>query len=261
MDRRVRDTTIQANRSSHRGVALSVVFPVYNEALRIPSTLRHVLEYLDQGRSNYEILVVDDGSTDDTAAIVEKVGQETSTVRLLRNPGNCGKGYAIRNGMLQARGEVLLFSDADLSTPIAELDRLLEPLQSGYDVAIGSRALRPEWIHPRQSLLREAAGRTFNLCVRAVTSLNFQDTQCGFKAFRRQAAQAIFSRQQVPGFGFDVEVLYLARKFGYRVLEVPIHWSNDARTKVRPFRDGTRMFFDLWRVRFNDWSGKYTSMP
>ncbi|MBI1955839.1 MAG: glycosyltransferase family 2 protein [Acidobacteria bacterium] len=238
---------------------LSVVIPVYNEASRIPSMLRQVLEYLEGRKDHYEIVVVDDGSTDETVAVVENMCREAPPVRLLRNPGNCGKGYAVRNGMVQARGEYLLFTDADLSAPIAELDRLLEPLKSGYDVVIGSRALRPEWIHPRQPPLREAAGRMFNVCVRGITSLDFQDTQCGFKAFQRQAAQAIFSCQKISGFGFDVEVLYLARKFGYRVLEVPVHWSNDARTKVHPFRDGPRMFLDLLRIRWNDWSGRYSS--
>ncbi|MBI3896633.1 MAG: glycosyltransferase family 2 protein [Acidobacteria bacterium] len=240
-------------------ISLSVVIPVYNEAARIPATLRQVLECLERRKESYEVVVVDDGSMDDTVALVEQMCRESSPVRLLRNPGNCGKGYAIRNGMLQARGEYLLFTDADLSAPITEMDRLLEPLQSGYDVVIGSRVLQPEWVHPRQSPMREAAGRLFNVCVRGITSLDFQDTQCGCKAFRREATQAIFSRQKISGFGFDVEVLYLARKFGYRTLEVPIHWSNDTRTKVHPFRDGPRMFLDLLRIRRNDWSGKYNS--
>ena len=260
MEELVTDTTIPADRSPDSpDVFLSVVIPVYNEASRIPSTLRRVLEYLERRPETCEVVVVDDGSADDTVALVEKVCQEERSVRLLRNPGNCGKGYAVRNGMGQARGEYLLFSDADLSAPIAELDRLLEPLQSGYDVVIGSRALRPEWIHPRQTRLREVAGRTFNVCTRGITSLDFRDTQCGFKAFRRRAAQAIFSCQKIPGFGFDVEVLYLARKFGYRVLEVPVHWSHDTRTKMHPFRDGPRMFLDLLRIRWNDRSGRYNS--
>ena len=236
---------------------ISIVVPAWNEAARIPSALRQIVGYVEPRGNRFEVLVVDDGSTDETVQVVEQVCREIPAVRLLRNPGNCGKGYAVRNGMLDARGEYLLFTDADLSSPITEADRLLEPLESGYDVVFGSRALKPEWVFPRQPWLRETAGKTFNLFVRALTALPFRDTQCGFKAFRREAARAIFSRQTIPGFGFDVEILYLARKLGYRVLEVPVHWANDTRTKVHPFRDGPRMFGDLLRIRWNDWNGKY----
>ena len=238
---------------------LSVVIPVYNEAFRIPSALRQVLEYLERRGESHEVLVVDDGSTDDTAERVAEVCRETPAVRSLRHPANQGKGFAVRNGMLNARGEYLLFTDADLSSPMTEAERLLEPLRGGYDVVIGSRALQPEWISPRQPWLRETAGKTFNLFVRALTFLPFHDTQCGFKAFRREAARAVFSCQTIPGFGFDVEILYLARKFGYRVLETPVHWGNDVRTKVHPLRDGQRMFLDLLRIRWKDWRGKYRS--
>jgi glycosyltransferase involved in cell wall biosynthesis len=244
---------------SPRAIHLSVVIPAYNETARIGSTLEKVLQFLRSRSERGEVLIVDDGSTDETAQVVEQVCREAPEARLLRNPGNRGKGYAVRNGMLQARGEYLLFSDADLSSPITEADRLLEPLQSGYDVVFGSRALKPEWIFPRQPWLRQTAGKAFNLFVRGLTGLPFHDTQCGFKAFRRAAAQAIFPLQTIPGFGFDVEILYIARKLGYRVLEVPVHWANDARTKVRPFRDGSRMFGDLLRIRWNDWKGKYRS--
>lgn len=238
-------------------LALSIVIPVYNETGRIGSTLQRLLERAQAGPDACEILVVDDGSTDGTVELVERICRESPAVRLLRNPGNCGKGFAVRNGMLDARGEYLLFSDADLSTPIEEAERLWEALKNGYDVAIGSRALKPEWVYPRQPWARETAGKTFNLFVRALTGLPYRDTQCGFKAFRREAARAIFSRQTIPGFGFDVEILYLARKLGYRALEVPVHWANDPRTKVRPVRDGRRMLGDLVRIRWNDWTGKY----
>ncbi|OFW43515.1 MAG: hypothetical protein A3J28_05785 [Acidobacteria bacterium RIFCSPLOWO2_12_FULL_60_22] len=240
-------------------VFLTVVVPVYNEAFRIPSALQQILEYLERRPEACEVLVVDDGSTDNTAELVEKVSRATRAVRLLRHPVNSGKGFAVRTGMLNACGEYLLFTDADLSSPMTEADRLLEPLKSGYDVVIGSRALKPEWISPRQPLLREASGRAFNFLARSIASLDFRDTQCGFKAFRRQAAREIFSRQAIRGFAFDVEILYLARKLGYRTLEVPVHWGNDARTKVHPFRDGPRMVADLLRIRWNDWAGKYRS--
>jgi glycosyltransferase involved in cell wall biosynthesis len=238
---------------------LSVVVPAYNEAARIPSTLRQVVAYLERRGDPYELLIVDDGSTDETAQVVEEICREAPCARLLRHPRNLGKGFAVRNGMLEARGEYLLFTDADLSSPITEADRLLEPLESGYDVVFGSRALKPEWVFPRQPWLRQTAGKTFNLFVRSLTGLPFHDTQCGFKAFRREAARAIFARQTIPGFGFDVEILYIARRLGYRVLEVPVHWADDTRTKVRPFRDGSRMFGDLLRIRRNDWAGKYRS--
>lgn len=240
-------------------IFLSVVIPVYNEMARIVFTLNQVLQFLRSRPEPGEVVVVDDGSTDQTAQVVEQVCRENPAARLLRNPGNCGKGYAVRNGMLDARGEYLLFTDADLSSPITEVDRLLEPLRSGYDVVFGSRALKPEWVFPRQPWPRQAAGKTFNLFVRGLAGLPFHDTQCGFKAFRREAAQAIFSRQTIPGFGFDVEILFIARKLGYRALETPVHWANDTRTKVRPFRDGSRMFGDLLRIRWNDWRGKYRS--
>jgi dolichyl-phosphate beta-glucosyltransferase len=236
---------------------LSVVIPAYNEAFRIPSALRQIVEYLEGRGKTYEVLVVDDGSTDDTAERVKQVCREASAVRLLRHSTNHGKGFAVRAGMLQASGEYLLFTDADLSSPMTEADRLIEPLQKGYDVVVGSRALKPEWVSPRQPWWRERSGQIFNLFVRSLVSLDIRDTQCGFKAFRREAAQAVFSCQTIPGFGFDVEILYLARKFGYRVLEVPVHWANDARTKVRLVRDGQRMVRDLLRIPWNDWSGQY----
>lgn len=238
---------------------LSVVIPAYNEGFRIPSALRQTLEYLERRGKKYEVLIVDDGSTDDTSERVEQVCREAPAVRLLRHSTNHGKGFAVRAGMLQASGEYLLFTDADLSSPMTEADRLLEPLQNGYDVVVGSRALKPEWVSPRQPWWRETGGKIFNLFVRFFVSPDIRDTQCGFKAFRREAAQAIFSCQTIPGFGFDVEILYLARKFGYRILEVPVHWGNDERTKVRPLRDGQRMFLDLLRIRWNDWRGKYKS--
>jgi hypothetical protein len=163
--------------------------------------------------------------------------------------------------MLRARGDYILFTDADLSAPIAELDRLLQPLQNGSDVAFGSRALKREWITVHQSGFRESAGRLFNWALRTITGLPFQDTQCGFKAFRKQAAQHLFAQQTIDRFGFDGEVLYLARKFGYRIVEVPVHWAHSEGSKVRMLRDGLRMAADLLKVRWNDWTGKYARDP
>jgi len=239
------------------GVALSVIVPAYNEAERLPSTLSKIVEHLSTRPQTFEVIVVDDGSTDVTASIVEKYYQQSGKVRLIKNPGNRGKGYAVRNGMLHASGQYLIFSDSDLSTPVEDIDLLLSPLQRGYDVVIGSRALRPEWIYPRQPLSRQLVGRIFNLCIRGVTFLEVHDSQCGFKGFRRDAAKMIFSRQKLTGFGFDVEIAYLARKYGFRLLEVPVHWSNNLASKVHPFRDGPLMFLDLLRILWNNWSGQY----
>lgn len=238
-------------------VFLSVVIPIYNEACRIPSTLAQVVAYLESTGKSYEVVVVDDGSTDRSVELVEKTCRETPTVGMLRHSVNLGKGAAVRTGMLSARGEYLLFSDADLSAPISEECQLLQPLQSGYDVAIGSRALRPEWIGVHQSHLREFAGKLFNASVRRLIGLDFRDTQCGFKAFRRMAARKIFACQRIWGFGFDVEVLYLAQKFGFRTLEVPVHWDHSGVSSVHVLRDGLRMCADVLAIRWNDWRGNY----
>ena len=238
---------------------LSVVIPAYNEETRLPDTLNLVRAFCDGKSFAYEVFVVDDGSTDGTATAVERAAASWPALRLLRNPGNRGKGYSVRHGMLEARGEFVLFSDTDLSAPIEETDNMLEKLEEGFDVAIGSRALRRELIGRHQSIFRETAGQMFNLAVRFATGLGFHDTQCGFKLFRHAAAQAIFSRQRLEGFGFDVEVLYLAKKLRFSVAEVPVRWNHSPGTKVRMLSHGLEMLADLWRIRWWDWSGKYES--
>ncbi len=233
--------------------SISIVVPAYNEAGRLPSTLDALVRYLDAGRFGFsEIVVVDDGSTDDTAAAAARPG-----IRLLRNPGNRGKGYSVRHGMLEARGEWILFTDADLSAPIEELSKLAEAARAGQArVAIGSRAIDRSLIARRQPGLREAAGRFFNLVMRLVTGLPFRDTQCGFKLFEARAAREIFRRQLLDGFGFDVEALFIARRLGYTVVEVPVRWSDVEGTKVSTLR-GLNAFFDLLRIRRNQIAGKY----
>lgn len=238
-------------------VFLSVVIPAYNEAQRIPPALDQILDYLASLNKPYEIVVVDDGSTDATVAVVNRFTQADRSIRLLKNPGNCGKGAAVRNGVLNARAEYILFTDADLSSPMAEAAQLLAPLANGWDVAIGSRALRRDWIGVHQSSFRESAGKLFNFFIRLLTGLRIHDTQCGFKAFRREAAQAIFTLQRIRGFGFDVETLYLARKLGFKTLEVPVHWNHTEASKVHPLRDGARMALDVLSIRWYDSTGKY----
>ena len=235
---------------------LSIVIPAYNEEARLPQTLERIAAYAATKPFPLQVLVVDDGSRDGTAAVAEHAAQRWPVIRVLPNPGHRGKGYSVRNGMLHASGQVALFTDADLSAPIEEADRLLQALDSGYDVAIGSRWLRPELIAVHQNYLREKGGRVFNLLVRLLTRLPFRDTQCGFKAFRREAAREIFARQQIDDFGFDVEVLYLARKFRYRVAEVPVPWSSVEGSKAR-LLDYARTFGELLQVRWMDLRGRY----
>ena len=237
--------------------AYSIVIPAYNESERLPSTLDRVLVHIQERGWNAEIIVVDDGSTDDTVTIVQSYAQKYPTLRLVKNPGNRGKGYSVRNGMLHATGEVMLFSDADLSSPIIETDKLFAALAEGADVAIGSRWLRAELQTQRQPLHRQLFGRIFNLALRLILGLRFHDTQCGFKAFTRPAAQAIFPLQQIERWGFDPEILFLARKFGFKVTEVPVKWAHSEGTRLHPLRDGIRMFFELLKIRWYSINGKY----
>jgi glycosyltransferase involved in cell wall biosynthesis len=235
----------------------SFILPAYNESERLTTSLPKVLDYVSQRQLNAEIIVVNDGSKDDTAEIVRKFADVHPIVRLLENPGNRGKGYSVRNGMLHARGAVLLFTDTDLSSPISEADKLFAALSSGADVAIGSRWLQSELQTQRQSLLRQFYGRTFNLFLRVFLGLNFCDTQCGFKAFTRQAAHIIFSRQHIERWGFDPEILFLARKFKLKAVEVPVEWAHDHRSKINPVRDGIRMGTEVLQVRWNEIQKKY----
>ncbi|MGQ9633456.1 MAG: dolichyl-phosphate beta-glucosyltransferase [Bryobacteraceae bacterium] len=239
--------------------SISIVIPAYNEEQRLGSTLDAILSFLNQRTTrSAEILVVDDGSRDGTARVVEQYSAVHPQIRLLRNPGNRGKGYSVRHGVLESRGEWILFTDADLSAPIEELDKLFDAVRRNQaDIAIGSRAVDRSLIQIHQSRFRETAGRIFNLFLRLLTGLPFLDTQCGFKLYRRRAAQEIFRRQRLERFGFDAEVLYIARRLGFRCVEVPVRWSHSPGTKVRMLRDSLDMFLDLLRVRWNDLLGRY----
>ena len=233
---------------------LSVVIPAYNESGRLPQSLRRIHEFLSGWGRSYEILVVDDGSADDTARRAKESQGPTLTV--LRNETNRGKGYSVRRGMLAARGDHRLMTDADLSTPIEELDRLLAAQDEGFDVVIGSRALPGAKIEIHQPWYRENMGRVFNLLVRVLAVPGLHDTQCGFKLFSARAANEVFGAGLLDGFSFDVEALFLARRFGYRIAELPVTWRNDAATRVGMV-GGFLAFPDLLRIRFHHWLGRY----
>jgi glycosyltransferase involved in cell wall biosynthesis len=233
--------------------SISIIIPAFNEEKRLPATLRSIREHLALLPWEFaEIVVVDDGSRDGTAEAARAAG-----ARVLRNAGNRGKGYTVRRGMLEARGEWALFTDADLSAPIEELEKLWAAAErERAQVAIGSRALDRSLIGVRQPWFREAMGRCFNVAMRLITGLPFRDTQCGFKLFEARAAAEIFRRQRLDGFGFDVEALFLARRLGYRVVETPVRWNNAPGTTVSLGR-GVMAFLDPLKVRWNAMRGKY----
>jgi glycosyltransferase involved in cell wall biosynthesis len=238
-------------------VKVSFVIPAFNEATRILDTLRRIAEYRKHLPYATEILVVDDGSTDETADIVERM--EHPGLRLIRNRTNRGKGYSVKCGVLAATGDYVLFSDADLSTPIEEMANLLTAaVKENADVVVGSRGLDNRYIEKHQSLVRESGGRLFNLMARMLLGMNIRDTQCGFKLFKRTRVQSAFQKQTTDGFGFDPELLFVMSLEGLKILEVPVRWSHAEGSKIRFFRDGVRMFTDLLRIRWNNLTGKYS---
>jgi len=235
-------------------IHLSVIIPAYNEEKRLGTTLAEIVRYLSGQDFTFEILVVDDGSTDTTAEVVMSV---SPGIRLLKNPENKGKGYSVRRGMLESVGKYRLFTDADMSTPIEEVEKFWPLLENGCDVVIASRALPESQVEIHQSWLREHCGRAFNKIVRIVAGSEFKDTQCGFKIFAKNAAQTIFSRQTIDGWGFDTEVLHIAKKHKLRVKDVAVRWRNSPDSRLRLLQDSTRMFFELLSVRWNELRGKY----
>lgn len=233
--------------------SISIIIPAYNEETRLPATLKTVQAWLASTPWEFsEIVVVNDGSRDRTAGVAKDAG-----TRVLENPGNRGKGYSVRHGVLEAKGEWILFTDADLSSPIEELTKLWAAAErEKAQVAIGSRAVDRSLVGVHQPLAREMVGRLFNLVMRAITGLPFHDTQCGFKLFEARAASEVFKRQLLDGFGFDVEILYIAQQLGYRALEVPVRWDNVAGTKVSMWR-GAAAFLEPIAIRWNGLTGKY----
>lgn len=235
----------------------TIVIPAYNERARIVPTLRALVTCVRQRNWDAEVVVVNDGSPDNTAALVRQFAQNAPEVRLMENPSNRGKGYSVRSGLLHAQGEIVMFSDADLSAPIQDAERLFEVIADGTDIAFGSRWLETGRQTHRQPMYRQFFGRCFNLLTRMVMRLPYADTQCGFKAFTRHAAQTIFQLMTIERWGFDPEILFIARKRGYRVKEVPVNWAHDARTRISYRRDGLRMLKELAIVRWNALLGRY----
>ena len=233
--------------------SLSIVIPAYNEEAVIKNTLDRAGKYLEGRYPPYEIIVVCDGCKDNTARLAEEAGKANHRIRVLDRKTNMGKGFSVRQGCLEAKGKYIIFTDADLSTPIDEIEKLLKWLEEGYDIAIGSRGLSESDIQIRQPWYRETMGKIFNLFVQAIAIRGISDTQCGFKGFKRDVAKDVFKRQTINGFGFDVELLYIARRLGYSIKEVPVRWLNRQASRVNPLVHPIQMLFDLIKIRIGGW--------
>ena len=238
---------------------ISIIIPAFEESERLVESLPKVCRYLGDSEMNAEVIVVDDGSGDDTAAVAEtELAKFSMPSRIVSYSQNRGKGYAVRTGLAEAAGEIALFTDADLSTPIDEMHKLIDPIRSGeLDIAFGSRALDRSLIGTHQPWRREQGGKVFNLIVRLMTGLPFWDTQCGFKAFGMNAFRPLLDKMQIDRFGFDVEFLYVAQHHGLRLREIPVRWDNDDRSKVNVVRDSLRMFDEVRQIRRNARRGIY----
>ena len=232
----------------------SIIIPAYNEEKRISKTVARILEFFEKKKVDFEIIVVNDGSKDKTSEAVKIF--RNKKIRLLEFSPNHGKGFAVKQGMLNAKGDIILFSDADLSTPIEEFDKLINYIKD-FDVIIGSRSIKGANVVKHQPFYRELMGKIFNKIVRLFTIRGIIDTQCGFKIFNQKAAKDVFSRTRITGFGFDVEALFLAKISGYKIKEVPVTWINDEQTKISPVKDSLKMFIEVLKVRINYWEGKY----
>lgn len=228
---------------------ISFVIPAYNEEKRIKNTLQTILSYLAKKKFEWEIIVVDDGSIDETNKIVKNFTSKNKNIKLIQHKFNYGKGFAVKDGVLNSQGDYVLVTDADLSTPITELDKILLPINS-YDVCIGSRFSKDSNILFRQPFFRELLGRLFNKFVKLVLNLNFNDTQCGFKVFKREAARKLFSKQRLSDFSFDVEILHRCKQFRLKVKEVGVIWKNSRPSKINVLKDGIKMLIDVMRIRF-----------
>jgi len=239
-------------------VEYSIVIPAYNESARIGRTLTHVLDCVHKNGWQAEVLVVNDGSQDDTAKIIRGFAAKDPIVKLIENPGNRGKGFSVRNGILHAVGDIVMFTDADLSSPMEEAELLFAAIRQGSDIAIGSRWLERKRQTIQQPLYRQFFGRCFNAVTRIIMGLPFADTQCGFKAFRRPVAQTVFQLQRIERWGFDPEILFIALKRGYSIREVPVTWGHDERSRISYLKDGLKMLEEILYIRWNALTGVYS---
>jgi len=236
---------------------VSIIIPAFNEGARIGGTLQSVVNCIERQHWDAEVIVVDDGSSDDTASIVETWKQRFPRLRIIQNVENRGKGYSIRNGVFHSDGDIVMFTDADLSAPIIEAEKLFRAIADGADVAIGSRWIERARQAIKQPLYRRFFGRCFNGLTRTVMGLPYKDTQCGFKAFTREAAQVIFRLQTIERWGFDPELLFIARSLDLKIVEVPVTWGHDDRSRINYLRDGSRMLAEMSTIRFNASAGRY----
>ena len=235
---------------------LSVVIPAYNEAGRIQSTIKEVYKYLRDKVKSFEIIVVDDGSDDDTALKVKELIPRISELKLIELPFHQGKGWAVRTGMLEAKGSLVLMTDADLSCPISELEKLKKAIEDGAHLAVGSRRVSGARLIRRQPWLREKIGLAFGFFTRRIIPTGIMDTQCGFKCFKKEVAEKLFSLQTSSGFCFDLEILALARRLGYRIAEVPVVWEHSPDSRVKPFRHLPQVIWEVVKIRWKLWRRK-----
>ncbi|MBI5144904.1 MAG: glycosyltransferase family 2 protein [Candidatus Omnitrophica bacterium] len=240
-----------------KGLQLSIIIPAYNEEKRLPVTLERIAGYLKSKGYTFEIIVVDDGSNDKTQEVVRNFMRKYPMLSLIHNQIRSGKGAAVRAGILSSRGEFIFFSDADLSTPIDEIEKLLLSLKDGYDIAFASRAMSESQVVVREAWYRDIMGKIFCFLVRHLVVAGVRDSQCGFKGFRRDKASILFSRQRLNGFAFDVEILFLARKLNFSSQEIPVRWIDSPKSKVNPIVDSCKMLIGLFKIHLNNLAGKY----
>lgn len=225
---------------------ISIIIPAYNEESRLPQTLQSILKFTSDRQEEFEIIVVDDGSKDNTSQVAKEFNEKIVVLTL---ESNQGKGAAVRKGVLQATGDFIFFSDADLSTPINQFNKLFDSLLNSFDIAIGSRAVDYSSIKVHQPFYREFMGKSFNKIVQLLVLKGIKDTQCGFKGFKKIAAQNVFSKAKIDGFGFDVEILFIARKLGLKIDEISVEWYNDEQSKINPIKDSLKMLIEILKIR------------
>lgn len=229
--------------------SISIIIPAYNEEFRIVKTLQRLIQYLEKKGFTYEIIVVDDGSKDNTVKVIEEGIDKAVNLKVISLGVNRGKGYAVKEGMLSASGDYVMFMDADGSTEIDEVEKLISAIKAGADVAIGSRLVKDGGVKVSSSLIRKILRKILNIVVRLLLFSGINDTQCGFKMFTKASAKKLFQAQQLTGYGFDMEILFLARRFGYKVVEVPVNWKAVGKGKLNIFRDSFKIFADILRIR------------